>query len=248
MAPKSFIFYDNSNIFLSGRDVAGRLEGLEARPRFRIYLEALVDLAAGGREIGGAWAAGSESAASSGVVWQALQDQGIHVEVFERGALTGSEQAVDQSLQVHMLRQGYEQPQVAVLISGDGAGHEEGRGFLNDLKLMKRSGWGVEVLAWEQNCSRAMRDWVAKNGVFIPLERYYDQVTFLEFRRNATPLDLSSRPLAKPDIPEYQRAFEAGKQVAAERIRDLETQLEMLRAKTEKTERYNNKIRNRSKV
>lgn len=246
MPAKAFIFYDNSNIFVSGREIAGYMEGVDAPGPFRIHLESLIALAAGGRDIGGAWAAGSDAQGSSAPVWEALQDQGVHVEVFERGALSGGEQAVDQSLQVHMLRMGYQNPQVAVLLSGDGAGHQNGHGFLNDLKLMKRNGWGIELIAWERTCNRAMREWVELNGVFIPLEKHYNQVTFLERRRIVTPLDLSNRPAAKPSIPEYQRAFLAGKKEASERIQELEATIEQLRSKSLKAERYKARMQKRS--
>ena len=62
--------------------------------------------------------------------------------------------------------------------------------------------WKVEVLSWEHCVHRELKRWVEEKGMFIPLDQYYDQVTYLEpgydgsEGRSATRLDLSSRPIA----------------------------------------------------
>jgi hypothetical protein len=62
---------------------------------------------------------------------------------------------------------------------------------------MHRKGWGVEVLAWERTCNPRLRQWAEKIGVFVPLEDYYETVTFTEDEagalRRATALDLTNR-------------------------------------------------------
>ena len=92
-----------------------------------------------------------------------------------------------------------------VLLTGDGAGYSEGQGFHSTLARMHTRGWKVEVLSWLQSCNRGMRSWAEQNGIFVPLDDFYDAITFREpsreghefaSRRDATPLDLTSREMA----------------------------------------------------
>lgn len=70
---------------------------------------------------------------------------------------------------------------------------------------MHRRGWRVEVLSWAHSCRRGMRRWAEQNGVFIPLDDYYNAITFRESsrgghefapRRDESELNLSRRPMA----------------------------------------------------
>ena len=56
---KIFLYWDNSNIFISAQDVAAEREGWGARSRVRIHFPAMVKLARRQRPIGRALAAGS---------------------------------------------------------------------------------------------------------------------------------------------------------------------------------------------
>ena len=96
-------------------------------------------------------------------------------------------------------------PGIVALLTGDGAGYVEGRGFHRTLERMHRRGWRVEVLSWLHSCRRGMRLWAEENGVFVPLDDYYDAITFREpsrpghelaLARHAAELDLSGRPTA----------------------------------------------------
>jgi hypothetical protein len=79
---------------------------------------------------------------------------GIVPELYERGGLSGGEQGLDQCLQVHMLRaiSDNADPHVAVLLTGDGAGYDDGVGFHADTERMHAAGWAIEVLSWEHSC------------------------------------------------------------------------------------------------
>lgn len=246
MAPKAFIFFDNSNIFLSGRALAEMREGVFAKGRFRLQLDSLIELAAAGRAIGGAWAVGSTASDRSNPVWETLRDRGVQVEVYERGAQTGGEQAVDQSLQVHLLRVGYQEPQVAVLLTGDGSGHDSGAGFLNDAKLLASNGWGIEVLSWRHSCNSALRAWAEAHGVFVVLDDYYEQITFLEHERGSKPLIMTGRAKATTGKTMRQRGEENASLAAAAEIARLNDQLAELRAKVTKTTRYNARMARRN--
>ena len=98
-------------------------------------------------------------------------------------------------------------PGTVVLLTGDGQGFDDGADFHADLERMHRRGWRVEVLSWANSCNARMREWVEARGVFIPLDDFYDAVTFLEPSsadypaadpRHAEELDLSRRPVAPP--------------------------------------------------
>ena len=188
------IIWDNSNIFLSGRRVCGEKEQRESD--FRIYFENLIDLAADNREIEQVFCVGSVPPPTDSVWGHIERKTGKKPELYERGASSGKEQAVDQALQTRMLRLGYDYspPETIVLLSGDGSGYEDGVGFFADVKRLHKIGWNIEIAAWEQSCKRAMREWAEENAVFIPLDTFYGQITFLQTIRNAKPLNLTRRP------------------------------------------------------
>ena len=201
---KVFIYWDNSNIYISAQQVASNLEGAEARPRVRIDFRNMVELASAGREIERAIAVGSIPPELRHV-WNSLENEGVDVQLLERGAMRGTEQGVDQSLQTAMLRDGFDyngDPGVMVLLTGDGSGFYAGVGFHADLERLHRRGWRIEVLSWRHSCNRRMREWAEDNGKFIALDDYYHSVTFLERpepgeplanRRYTAPIDFSKR-------------------------------------------------------
>ena len=200
---KVFVFWDNSNIFISAKTVAAQREGGDAAYQVRIQFDNLLSLALAGRKLESAVAVGSVPPPMRHV-WNSLEQAGVKVELFERGGLSGREQAVDQALQTHMLRTTIDHnghPGIAVLLTGDGAGFLDGIGFHADLERMHKKGWGIEVMAWERTCNPRLKQWVEKIGVFVSLEDYYDSLTFTEDEagaiRRAKPLDLSKRKLTK---------------------------------------------------
>ena len=201
---KVFIYWDNSNIFISAQQVAVDREGEQARFRLRIHFRNLLELARAGRGIEHAIAVGSIPPELRHV-WNRLENEGVTVQLLERGALQGREQGVDQALQTAMLRDGFDYngtPGIAVTLTGDGAGFHDGVGFHADLERMRRRGWRVEVLSWRHSCNRRMREWAERHGEFIALDDFYDSVTFLESPppgqpvanpRHAVPVDLGRR-------------------------------------------------------
>ena len=196
------IIWDNSNIYVSGRAVADKLE-YKSR-EFRINFKGLIDIAADGRPIEQVFCVGSVPPPTDAVWGHIERLTGKKPELYERGAASGKEQAVDQALQTRMLRLGYDYdpPETIVLLSGDGSGFEEGIGFFSDIKRLHKAGWSVEVLSWKDHCKRPMREWAEQNALFIPLDDFYSSVTFLEKLRPAKPLDLSKRPHRKPKAVE----------------------------------------------
>ena len=199
-----FIYWDNSNIFISARDAAVEREGSDARYRVRIDFRSMLELARAGRSVQRAVAVGSVPPELRHV-WNRLEGEGVTVQLLERGALEGREQGVDSVLQTEMLRDGYDHngdPGIAVLLTGDGAGFLDGAGFHADLERMHGRGWRIEVISWRHSCSNRMRKWAERNGKFIALDDFYDSVTFLEpplpgqpvgAPRHPAPLDLGKR-------------------------------------------------------
>ena len=194
MPQKVHIIWDNSNIFLSGKSHCAGLEQKEHS--FRICFEHLIDLAADGRPVEQVFCVGSVPPPTDSVWGHIEKITGKKPELYERGAESGKEQAVDQALQTRMLRLGYDidPPETIVLLSGDGSGYEDGIGFFADVKRLHKLGWNIEIAAWSPNCKRAMKEWAENNGIFIPLESFYSEITFLEKLRSVKPLNLDDRP------------------------------------------------------
>jgi hypothetical protein len=194
--PTVFVFWDNSNIFIPAKYLAVRRDGAYAEQVVRIQFDSLYRLAHAGREVKGAVCLGSVPPDLK-LVWDRLRATGVDVELYERGSASGAEQGVDQCLQVHMLRvlADVKPPAVAVLLTGDGAGYDTGVGYHADLERLHKAGWGIEVLSWDAACRRALKDWAAKVGRYIPLDDFYPSVTFIEGGRTATPLSLTHRPM-----------------------------------------------------
>lgn len=186
------IIWDNSNIFISGRSVGDKLE--QKTPSFRIHFESIIDLAANNRPVEQVFCVGSIPPPTDSVWGHIERKTGKRPELYERGAASGTEQAVDQALQVRMLRLGYDfqPPETLVLMSGDGRGFEKGEGFFADAVRMHKHGWNVEILAWKDHCKTSMREWAEHNAVFVDLTEFYGSVTFTELRR-VKPLSLEKR-------------------------------------------------------
>lgn len=202
MSDPVHIFFDVSNIWISGKNAALDHERGVAPGDVRLSYGNLIRLARFGRPMRGGLAVGSvtETAAS----WERpLRDVGLKVELKERGVRTGREQGVDESLQLAMIGDGRKyasSPGIAVLLTGDGSGHEDGIGFLAELERLRSDGWGIEVVAWSSSCSAALREFAEAKGSFVALERYYRAVTFIRGGRPAGPLSLTHRSHSVPTI------------------------------------------------
>ncbi|QWR77155.1 NYN domain-containing protein [Candidatus Magnetomonas plexicatena] len=196
---KVFIFWDNSNIFISGKTVASENEGQDARYQLRLQFNRILDLASAGREIEYAIAVGSVPPELRHV-WNKMEQCGIKIELLERGSDSNKEQAVDQALQVHMLRKTIDYngtPGIVIMLTGDGHGFHDGVDFHADLERMHNKGWGIEIIAWEKTCNSRLKKWAQEFGTFIRLEDYYESITFLDddkgVIRKSKPLSLANR-------------------------------------------------------
>ena len=202
-----FIYWDNSNIFIEAQRLAEeRNDHVDARFRVRIKFDNMLRLAHADRPLRKAMAAGSVPPELR-QLWNWLEQQGVEVRLFNRIRPDLGEQEIpDRLLQLQMLEDAMDyDPGIVVLLTGDGAGYAEGAGFHSTLQRMHRRGWKIEILSWRHSCNYRMREWAEENGVFVPLDDFYESITFLEpslpghqlaQSRPATPLDLSRRPVA----------------------------------------------------
>jgi hypothetical protein len=229
--PGILLFIDNSNIFVSAKDEAHRVEGQQARNTIRLQFDALLQLALVGRRLERAFVVGSIPPEERAVWDRLTAATGVAPELFERGSVSGGEQGLDQCLQVHMLRAitDYNEPQICVLMTGDGAGYDDGVGFHADLERMHAAGWGIEVLSWRRHCRRALREWASTNGVFVELDAYYNSITFLEKSRRSTPLLLANRVVASPRLSPAEKALQTARSQSQSELATLRLELEALK-------------------
>lgn len=202
---KAFIYWDNSNIFISARGVAEEREGAGAYHQVRINFKNLLSLAKAERAIGHAVAVGSIPPEMSHL-WNRIEQQNVEVHWHERGANSNTEQGVDEKLQNVMLMDALihnGSPGTVVLLTGDGRGFHQDVGFHKTVEQMHKKDWKIEILAWTSSCHKYMLEWIRAHGTFIALEDFYENITFLEkpepgmehvLPRYAQPVDFSRRP------------------------------------------------------
>ena len=204
-----FVYWDNSNIFHEAQRFAEeREEGPDARYRVRINFDNILRLAHADRPVERAVAAGSIPPELRHL-WNRLEGNGVEVKLYDRGNPDRSEQDIpDRVLQLRMLEDALDyngDPGIAVLLTGDGAGYLEGAGFHSTLERMHKRDWRVEILSWRHSCNQRMRRWAEEHGVFVPLDDFYDAITFLTpsrpgfelaLARESVDPDLSRRPTA----------------------------------------------------
>ena len=177
------VFWDNSNIWLVGRNVCATREPGD-EDDFRIHFANLFDFVINSRQVNFAYVAGSIPP-STDPLWKRFGDLGIRVQKQERGQLTGKEVAVDESIQLQMATHILENttPSEMILLTGDGAGYNDGKGFIKMLELAKNHNWKIEVVSWDQGCNRYLRTFATQNGTYRSLEPVYDKVSFINNKR-----------------------------------------------------------------
>lgn len=194
-----FIFWDNSNIHISGLRVMEKMEPTQPKELFRTNFKNLFSLVKNGRDVDAAYLSGSIPPPSNSL-WAYLQNMGIQLQLLNKTAEGTEQESVDMSLQTMMLRTAIDHlsnPSTIAVLTGDGAGKQLGEGFLTDLKRIKDMQWNIEVYAWDISCNRYLKEFAEQNGKFIALETYYDSITFLkEDRYNPTGAQVRpSKPL-----------------------------------------------------
>jgi hypothetical protein len=178
------VFWDNSNIWIVGQAVCHKREpGDEAA--FRIDFAHLLDFAVNKRQLEYAYVGGSIPP-NNDPLWRKFESLGAAVETQERGAGSGGEIAVDEVIQLSMANRILDaKAGTVVLLTGDGSGYTDGKGFLKQLERAHNHGWAVEVISWDAGVNRYLRQFAEKNGVYRSLEPAYDEVTFINNKRRS---------------------------------------------------------------
>jgi hypothetical protein len=177
------IFWDNSNIWLVGRGVCEKREPNDEQA-FRIHFAHLFEFAANGRPVDYAFLGGSEPPEND-ALWKRFTDLGVRVERQERGALSGGEVAVDESLQLAIANRILDSdlPETLVLLTGDGSGYGDGKGFIKQLERAQKHDWKIEVISWDAGCNRHLKRFAETHGAYRSLEPAYEQITFIHNKR-----------------------------------------------------------------
>lgn len=173
------ILWDNSNIWLVGHQLCKVKEpGLEQD--FRIHFKNLFDFAVDSRQVDFAYVAGSVPP-DSDPLWNYFKKLGVKVERQERGKGSGGEVAVDEIIQLQIAHRILDKtsPGHLVLLTGDGSGYSNGKGFIKSLERALQHGWTIEVVSWDQGCNRQLKTFAEDNGTYRSLEPVYNNVTFI---------------------------------------------------------------------
>ncbi len=172
------VFVDNSNIWLVGRKVCALNEpGNELA--FRLHFANLFEYVCSGRPVSFAYVGGSVPP-NNDDLWKRLSSLGATVETQER-SVSGGEVAVDEGIQLQMANRilDVNPPETMVLLTGDGSGYSDGKGFIKQLERALMHGWNIEVVSWDAGCNRHLQAFAKANGVYRSLESVYNRVSFI---------------------------------------------------------------------
>lgn len=182
------IFWDNSNIWLVGKNVCSQREPGD-EPSFRIHFANLFDFIRSGHPVAFAYVAGSIPPKND-ALWHRFDDLGCEVKTQERGDVSGREVAVDEVIELEMANRVLDvtPPQTIVLLTGDGSGYTDGKGFIKQLERAHKHGWAIEVVSWDGGCNRYLKAFAQENGAYRSLEPVYDKITFINNKRWVQPV------------------------------------------------------------
>ena len=184
------IYVDNSNIYIGGQETAKHKK--EDSGSLRIAFDNFLYLITHGDmafdEM--VWAGSGNSEHEE--IFKGIADKGIDLQLIPR-AESGENETVDQAIQLSMYRHHRkyrENPGTMVLCTGDGKGFSEEKGFLYDVKGFTEDGWKLNLFSWDFICHHGLKNFAKTHGHYVPLEHYYDSITFIKDGRHAHPVKL----------------------------------------------------------
>lgn len=193
LGPAAALFVDYSNIVRGLRRAA---EDRWERAAARLDFVQLYRLLAPGRSVSRALIVADAETPDG--ARRAMIRAGFEVIERERGRVSGTEQANDETLQVRI----YEtvvthEPGVLVLATGDGAGSAHGRGFIPALEMARAHGWALELASWIDSTNRTLRRFILDHaGQAVAFDDYYHGICDALPMRRASPIPLCHRPTA----------------------------------------------------
>jgi hypothetical protein len=177
------LFWDNSNIWLVGRNgVCAKREPADVAG-FRIHFANLFNYVRQSRTIEYAFVAGSVPPEMDDL-WKRFRALKLKVETQERGK-AGGEIAVDEAIQLAMANRLLDipKPETINLLTGDGAGYGQGRGFITSLERAVKHKCPIEVVSWDAGVNRYLKKFAQATGSYIALEPGYERITFINNKR-----------------------------------------------------------------
>ena len=170
---------------LSSQKEPGHEEG------FRIHFKKLIEQLKADRSIDRVFVAGSIPPKNDDL-WAYLKqaNANLQLETQERGVESGGEVAVDDIIQKDMLEYAIDwwdekKSHTFLLLTGDGAGSQKGKGFIPTLRKVKSLGHSIEVASWSLGLNRELKQYAEKNGVLTLLDDFYKRITFIQDGRSA---------------------------------------------------------------
>jgi len=140
-----YVFVDNSNIWISGKEVAGksRSNPVPSDYWYRIDYGKLLDLVVGVRSLGQLPKLYGSEPPPVDTVWTRIKSHGYDVTLFKRN-IYNKEKGLDMRMGLDIQRLGFQvkPPATIAIIAGD-ADYEP---VIKDMQAM---GWEVEVWYWE---------------------------------------------------------------------------------------------------
>ena len=184
------IYVDNSNIYIGGQETAKhRKENSQAlRIAFNNFLFLITH---GDMEFDEMVWAGSGTIDHQ-EIFKSIVEKGIDLQLIPRGE-NGENETVYQAIQLSMYRHHRkykDNPGTIVLCTGDGKGFSEEKGFLYDVKGFTEDGWKLNLYSWDSICHHGLKHFARHHGHYIPLEHYYDAITFIKDERPPMPVKL----------------------------------------------------------
>lgn len=184
------VYVDNSNIYIGGQ-TAAKAAGenpMDLRISFNNFIYLVTEGSMEFEEMvwGGSGPEGIEE------IFASMKDKGVDLQIIPRGE-NGENETVDMAIQLSMYRHNrkyMETPGTIVLCTGDGKGYDDEKGFLYDLHAFAEDGWKIRLFSWDCVCHDKLKKFAADNGYYVPLENYYNSITFIKDKRDAEPVKL----------------------------------------------------------
>jgi len=181
---KVHVIWDNSNIWLGGKDTCEGKEPSVILHSFRIHFDNLYHLVLNNRIAGERYFGGSVPPECE-PLWDFVKNLGCQTNLLHR-IEKGGEQAVDEVLHLKManLLLDINPPEILAVLSGNGHTSDYGTSFPEQIKRALQRNWQIEIYSWECSMSHKIYDSILNQyptkAKYIKLDDYYYSLTFIK--------------------------------------------------------------------
>ncbi len=177
------LIWDNSNIWLGGKDTCLDIEPGATASAFRIHFQNLYDLVLNTRQPGQRYFGGSVPPEAN-ALWVWVRKLGCETNLLHR-IESGKEQAVDEILHLKManLLLKIDPPDTIALLTGNGHTSQFESSFPMYVEMALTRAWEVEIYSWEGSMNHTVYDPILEknsNAKYVKLDDYYGYVTFIQ--------------------------------------------------------------------